>query len=133
MLAARSQTSVVRWTTRYRHSAHVFESGVGYLSFSWYCLLPTADTAGTAVRIGDTMLGLAAVASTLPAWAGTAAATLLNMVVMTVCSGFENRRYQIRWLSTVVVVGGCGCRCCGGRGDGWRWAFEVMQKRTSAT
>jgi hypothetical protein len=37
------------------------------------------------VRMGETMLGLAAVASTLPAWAGTAAATLLNMVVVDMC------------------------------------------------
>ena len=30
--------------------------------------------------MGEAMLGLAAVARTRPAWAGTAAATLLNMV-----------------------------------------------------
>ena len=83
--------------------------------------------------MGDAMLGLAAVASTLPAWAGTAAATLLNMVAMTVCRVFKNSRYQIRWFVAVVVAGGCGCRCCGNGGDGWRRAFEVMQKRTMAT
>lgn len=40
---------------------------------------------GAAVRIGDAMLGRAPVASTLPAWAGTAATTLLNMVEMGGC------------------------------------------------
>jgi hypothetical protein len=32
------------------------------------------------------MFGLAAVASTLPAWAGTAAATLLNIMAVDICS-----------------------------------------------
>jgi hypothetical protein len=57
----------------------------GDLSFSWYCRLPMADTVGAAVRMGEAMLGLAAVASTLPAWAGTAAAILLNMANTCVC------------------------------------------------
>lgn len=55
------------------------------LSFSWYCRLPAAETVGAAVRKGETMLGLAAVASTRPAWTGTADATLLNMAEMCVC------------------------------------------------
>jgi hypothetical protein len=36
-------------------------------SFSWYWRRPIAETAGAAVRIGDAMFGLAAVARTLPA------------------------------------------------------------------
>jgi hypothetical protein len=60
------------------------------LSFSWYCRLPAAETVGAAVRRGEAMLGLAAVARTRPAWAGTAAATLLNMARV------------------------CGCVSCGG-------------------
>ena len=55
------------------------------LSFSWYCRLPVADTVGAAVRMDEAMLGLAAVARTRPAWAGTAAATLLNMAKRCVC------------------------------------------------
>jgi hypothetical protein len=35
--------------------------------------------AGAAARTGEAMLGRAVVESTLPAWAGTAVATLLNM------------------------------------------------------
>lgn len=42
---------------------------------------------GTALRMGDAMIGLAAVESTRPAWAGTAAATLLNMMIADVCGG----------------------------------------------
>jgi hypothetical protein len=37
------------------------------LSFSWYCRRLAAETAGACVRMGETMLGLAAVARTLPA------------------------------------------------------------------
>lgn len=55
------------------------------LSFSWYCRVPAIETVGAAVRRGEAMLGLAAVASTRPAWAGTAAATLLNMAKICVC------------------------------------------------
>jgi hypothetical protein len=53
----------------------------GHLSFSWYCRLPMADTAGAAARMGEAIFGLAAVASTRPAWAGTADAILLNMAI----------------------------------------------------
>jgi hypothetical protein len=57
------------------------------LSFSWYCRLPIAfAVAGTADRTGDAIVGLAPFASTLPAWAGTAAATLLNIADECVCS-----------------------------------------------
>jgi hypothetical protein len=69
--------------------ASVFDSMFaqrGYLSFSWYCRLPTTDIEGTALRMGDAMLGLAAVASTRPAWAGAAAATLLNMMIAGMCA-----------------------------------------------
>ena len=61
------------------------ETEVGDSSFSWYCRRPTAETAGACVRMGETMLGLAADARTRPAWAGTAAATLLNMAKMCLC------------------------------------------------
>jgi hypothetical protein len=40
---------------------------------------------GAAVRMGDAMFGLATVESTLPACEGTAAATLLNMLIVDVC------------------------------------------------
>ena len=50
-------------------------------SFSWYCRRPATDDVGTVVRMGDARLGLAAVHSALPACAGTAAATLLNMAM----------------------------------------------------
>jgi hypothetical protein len=43
------------------------------------------DNMGTAVRMGDTMLGLATVESTRPACAGSTAATLLNMMIVSVC------------------------------------------------
>ena len=50
------------------------------LSFSWYCRRLFADTvAGAAKRIGETMFGRALVNNTLPEWAGTTAAILLNM------------------------------------------------------
>lgn len=52
-----------------------------YLSFSWYCRRLFADAvAGAAKRIGETMFGRALVNNTLPEWAGTTAAILLNMV-----------------------------------------------------
>lgn len=78
---------------------------MGNLSFSWYCRRPAADTAGTAARMGDAMLGLAAVASTRPAWAGTAAATLLNMVAvdmrrLLVC----NPKFEGRLGSRLMIV-----------------------------
>jgi hypothetical protein len=72
---------------RYRHHIDLeTRKTKGDLSFSWYCRRPTVDAVGAAVRMGDAMLGLAAVASTRPAWAGTAAATLLNMVAISVCA-----------------------------------------------
>lgn len=42
---------------------------------------------GAAVRMGDAMFGLT-VESTLPACEGTAAATLLNIVIVDVCVVF---------------------------------------------
>ena len=48
---------------------------------------------GAAVRMGEAMLGLAAVASTRPAWAGTAAATRLNMVERGVCAVMKRFEY----------------------------------------
>lgn len=83
---------------------HQFRKTKGDLSFSWYCRCPIVDTAGAAVRMGDAMLGLAAVASTRPAWAGTAAATLLNMMPI---SMYEVGSYGIRCLSIVLVAGRC--------------------------
>jgi hypothetical protein len=57
----------------------------GNISFSWYCRRPAEANVGTAARTGDAMLGLATVESTRPACEGTAAATLLNMVMAGVC------------------------------------------------
>jgi hypothetical protein len=50
---------------------------------------------GAAERMGDTMLGLATVESTRPACAGTAAATLLNMMIVDVCG--------IAWNCGIVI------------------------------
>lgn len=72
------------------------------LSFSWYCRLPAADTLGAAVRRGEAILGLAAVASTRPAWAGTAAATLLNMAKRRICVFVVVLSVAINWLQKVV-------------------------------
>ena len=80
------------------------------LSFSWYWRRPMADTAGAAVRIGDAMFGLAAVARTLPAWAGTAAATLLNMVEDCVCGGVRWLVIPIDVLRLVFEMWSRGCR-----------------------
>ena len=80
-----------------------------------------ADTAGAAVRIGDAMFGLAAVARTLPAWAGTAAATLLNIVedCVGVCGGLRCLVIPIDVLRLVFELWSCGCRWwCNDRGRG---------------
>jgi hypothetical protein len=56
------------------------------LSFSWYCRRPAEASVGAAVRTGDAIFGLVTVDSTRPACEGTAAATLLNMIVW-MCEG----------------------------------------------
>lgn len=88
-----------------RHQAGKME---GNLSFSWYCRFPIGDTAGTAVRMGDAMLGLAAVASTRPAWVGTVAATLRNMVSISVCAVCS---YGGECPPVVLVAGRCWYVC----------------------
>lgn len=60
--------------------------------------------------MGDAMLGLAAVASTRPAWAGTAAATLLNMMMDSVCAVYLLKN---RYLEVVVGAGRCWDVCVG--------------------
>jgi hypothetical protein len=54
------------------------------------------------VRRDEAMLGLAAVASTRPAWAGTAAATLLNMARRYACVFEVVLSVAINWLQNMV-------------------------------
>ena len=70
----------------------MYRTGRGYLSFSWYCrraLTETVAGVAAAVRIGDAIFGRTLVARILPAWAGTVAATLLNMA-MDCVAGMES-------------------------------------------
>lgn len=87
----------------HRHRERIEGCVGGYLSFSWYCRRPvTLIVAGaTAARTGEAMFGRAAVARTRPAWAGTAAATLLN-IAKVVC-GFSVVCGEVcRWASMGV-------------------------------
>jgi hypothetical protein len=66
------------------------------LSFSWYCRRPAEANVGAEVRMGDAICGRATVESTRPACAGTAAATLRNMIVVGVW-GVVRYRYRCRF------------------------------------
>jgi hypothetical protein len=62
---------------------------------------------GAAVRTGDAMFGLAIVESTRPTCEGTAAATLLNMMVVRVAVG-GGSKCLVLWLMSFGVDRGCG-------------------------
>lgn len=79
--------------------------------------------------MGDAMFGLADVESTLPAWVGTAAATLRNMM--------KKAYVVIRRVSSIAIRVVCRCGWAAGVRGGWyRWRSgygEVKCKSTSAT
>jgi hypothetical protein len=84
--ASESMTEVFGFIATSSKNPSSFFAQKWNLSFSWYCRLPADVSVGGAVRIGDARFGLATVESTLPACEGTAVATLLNMLMIGVCS-----------------------------------------------
>lgn len=80
-----------------------------HLSFSWYCRRLLADTvADAAARTGEAIFGRAPVEITLPACAGTTAATLLNMAMGRMwCGGVCRMRQSMGFNGRCGMQRGC--------------------------
>jgi hypothetical protein len=59
---------------------------------------------GAADRIGEAIFGRALLESTLPAWAGTAVAILLNMAID--CMPYIERYMVVQWMAGSRLVDG---------------------------
>lgn len=71
---------------------------------------------GAADRIGEAILGRALLKSTLPAWTGTADASLLNMARE--CVLYIEVYVVVQWMAGSRMIDGSNVGLWCGRGDG---------------